>query len=129
MTRVYITDARSEERYALRLLLTDINLEVVGESDNWIATLTQAPQIRADMFVVDWDLLPNRADTALKDLRKACPTALIMVIFDHLNAHQRAELSAEVNMFISKSEAPERIANRLRFAVVKANPNRNLSDS
>ena len=76
MTRVYLADAQLEERSALRLLLLDLNMEVVGEAADWATTLAQAPVSRADMLLVDWDLLPSSPTAALEELRKACPAAV-----------------------------------------------------
>jgi hypothetical protein len=49
MTRVYIADAQREERSALRMVLLDLDMEVVGESADWTTTLAQAPISRTDM--------------------------------------------------------------------------------
>ena len=59
MTRIYLADAQLEERSALRLLLMDLKMEVVGEAADWLTTLVQAPVSRADMLLIDWELLPN----------------------------------------------------------------------
>ncbi len=114
MTRVYLADSQAEERSALRLLLLDLKLEVVGEAADWFTTLAQAPVSRTDMLLVDWDLLPIAPTAALKELRKACPAALVIVLISHLDARQQAALSAGADMFISKDETPERVAERLR---------------
>jgi DNA-binding NarL/FixJ family response regulator len=114
MTRVYIADARSEERSALRLLILDLKMNVVGEAADWSTTLAQAPVCRTDMLLVDWDLLPNSPTAALGKLRKACPAALVIVLISHLDARQQAALSAGADAFISKGETPERVAERLR---------------
>jgi DNA-binding NarL/FixJ family response regulator len=114
MTRVYLADAQSEERSALRLLLLDLKLEVVGESADWQTTLAQAPTSRSDMLLVDWDMLPNSPTAALGQLRKACPAALVIVLISHLDARHQAALSAGADAFISKGETPERVAERLR---------------
>jgi len=114
MTRVYLADAKSEERAALRLLLLDLRMEVVGEAADWFTTLAQAPVRRTDMLLVDWDLLPNLPNAALDELRKACPAALVIILISHLDARQQAALSAGADAFISKGETPERVAERLR---------------
>jgi len=57
MTRVYLADALTEERSALRLVLLDLNMEVVGEAADWKTTLAQAPVSRTDMLLIDWGLL------------------------------------------------------------------------
>ena len=114
MTRVYVADAKSEERSALRLLLLDLKMEVVGEAADWATTLAQAPIRRTDMLLIEWDLLPNSPTVALDEIRRACPAALVIVLISHLDARQQAALSAGADAFISKGETPERVAQRLR---------------
>jgi DNA-binding NarL/FixJ family response regulator len=116
MTRVFIADAKPEERSALRLVLQDLNMEVVGEAADWDETLIWVPTSKLDMLLVDWDLLPESPTTALEALRKACPGALVIVLISHLDARQQAALSAGADAFISKNEMPERVAERLRLA-------------
>ena len=114
MTRVYLADARLEERSALRLLLQDLKMEVVGEAADWATTLMQTPVSRIDILLVDADLLPNASSATLEELRKACPAALVIVLISHLDARRQAALSAGADAFISKDETPERVAERLR---------------
>jgi len=115
MTRVYLADAKPEERSALRLLLLDLKMEVVGEAADWATALAQAPISRTDMLLIDWDMLPRLTPTsALEGLRKACPAALVIVLISHLDARQQAALSSGADAFISKGELPERVAERLR---------------
>jgi DNA-binding NarL/FixJ family response regulator len=113
MSRVYLADAQPEERSALRLMLLDLKMEVVGEAADWSTTLAQAPISSTDILLVDWDLLPNSPTAALEELRKVCPAALVIVLISHLDARQQAALSAGADAFISKSEMPERVAERL----------------
>jgi DNA-binding NarL/FixJ family response regulator len=122
MTRVYLADSQPEERSALRLLLLDLKMEVVGEAADWATTLAQAPVRRTDMLLVDWGLLPGSPTAALEELRRACPAALVIVLISHLDARQQAALSAGADAFISKGEMPERVAERLR-AVAASVPN------
>ena len=117
MTRVYIADALTEERSALRLMLLDLNMEVVGEAADWATALAQAPTRITDMLLIDWELLPSTSPTlALNQLRRACPAALVIILISHLDARQQAALSAGADAFISKGETPERVAERLRLA-------------
>jgi DNA-binding NarL/FixJ family response regulator len=113
VTRVYLADPSPDERAALRLLLLDLEMEVVGESADWITTIAQAPLSRMDMLLVDWNMLPNMPTLALEELRKACPDALVIVLISHLEARQQAALSSGADAFISKGETPERLAERL----------------
>jgi len=114
MTRVYVADGKPEERSALRLLLLDLKMDVVGEGADWATTLAQAPVKRTEMLLVDWDLLPNSPTAALDELRRACPTALVIILISHLDARQQAALSSGADAFISKGETPDRVAERLR---------------
>ena len=120
MTRVYVSDAKKDERTALRLLILDLKMEVAGEAIDWPTTLVQVPVNRIDMLVIDWDLLPSPPGTALDELRRACPTALVVVLISYLTALQQAALSAGADAFISKSELPERVAERLRDVAASA---------
>lgn len=115
MTRVYLADAKPEERSALRLLLHDMKMEVIGEASNWSTTIANAPGANPDMLVVDWEILPREPSEAIKELRKICPKAMVIVLISHLDARQQAALSAGADAFISKGETPERVAERLRL--------------
>lgn len=114
MTRVFISDAKSEERTALRAVLLDLKMEIAGEAADWSNTLVQVPANHIDMLVIDWNLLPDPPEAGLGELRKACPAALVVVLISHLSAVQQAALSAGADAFISKSDLPERVAERLR---------------
>jgi DNA-binding NarL/FixJ family response regulator len=114
MTRVYLADSRPQERAALRLLLLDLNMEVVGEAGSWATALAEAPRTRTDMMLIDGDLLPASSAAALGELRKACPAALVIVLISHMDARQQAALSAGADAFISKGETPDRLAEHLR---------------
>ena len=116
MTRVYLAVSRPEERSALRYLLQDLNLKVVGESGDWITTLAQAPLSGIAMLVVDWDILPVGQIEAIDEIRTACPGALTIVLISHLEIRQQAALSAGADAFISKSETSERVIEHLRSA-------------
>ena len=115
MTRIYLADAKLEERSALRLLILDMKMDLVGEAADWATTLTQVPINRIDILLVDWDLLPSKPHLALAEIRKACPAALVVVLISHMDARQQAALSAGADAFISKGETPERVAERLRI--------------
>ena len=117
MTRIFLADSQPEERSALRLFLLDQNMEVVGEADDWFTTLAQVPPSRVDMLLVDWNLLPRAPSVALAELREACPGTLVIVLVSHLDIRQQAALSAGADVFISRGETPERVAERLRTAV------------
>jgi DNA-binding NarL/FixJ family response regulator len=114
MTRVFLADSQSEVRLALRMLLLDLHMSVVGEAADWPATLAEASTTHPDMLLVDWDLIPP--DSSLLELRATCPAAVVIVLISHLGARDQAALSAGADSFISKGESPERVAERLRAA-------------
>jgi DNA-binding NarL/FixJ family response regulator len=69
------------------------------------------------MLLVDWAMLPTSLGVkALADLRVACPSAVLVVLISHLDARHQAALSAGADVFISKSDTPERVAERLQSA-------------
>jgi DNA-binding NarL/FixJ family response regulator len=114
MTKVYLAINQSDVRSALRLLLLDLEMQVVGESATWFATLNKAPATQPDILVVDWDVIP--ATASLADLRITCPAVTVIVLVSYLAARQQAALSAGADSFISKSDMPDRVAERLRTA-------------
>jgi DNA-binding NarL/FixJ family response regulator len=121
MTRVFLADAQSDERKALRVLLLDLKMKIVGESADWSTTLAEAPKTGLDMLLVDWSMLPTDMGVqSLAQLRLACPAALVIVLISHLDARQQAALSAGADAFISKGETPERVAEHLRTVAASA---------
>jgi len=114
MTRVFLAERQSEARSAFRLMLLDLDMQLVGEAADWPSTLSQAAATQPDMVVVDWDLMPPGA--SLPELRTTCPAAVVIVLVSHLDARQQAALSAGADSFISKGETPQRVAERLVLA-------------
>ena len=120
MTRVYIADALPEERSALRLLLLDLGMEVIGEAADWLTTLANAPATSLDMLLVDWALLPiEMSSEALAKLRAVFANPIVIVVISHLEARQLATLSVGADAFISRADTPERVALHLRLAAAK----------
>lgn len=120
MTRVYIADAQLEERRALRLLLLDLEMEVVGEAAEWSSIWDQAPATRLDMLLLDQGVLPVEASAALAELRLACPKAIAVVLIGQLESRQQAVSFTGADAFISKSETAEQVARHLRVAALNA---------
>jgi DNA-binding NarL/FixJ family response regulator len=116
MTRVLLATPQPDVRAALRLLLLDLSMEVVGEAADWPVALALAPETRPDMLLVDWELITLDSGNTLTQLREACPAAVVIVLISQLDARQQAALSAGADAFISKGEMPDRVAERLRAA-------------
>ena len=74
--------------------------------------------------MVDWDLVAEGSGAAhstnsaqaLVELRLVCLIAIVIILISYLDARQQAALSAGADAFISKSEMPDRVAERLRAA-------------
>lgn len=116
MIRVLLATPQPDVRAALRLLLLDLSMEVVGEAADWPVALALAPETRPDMLLVDWELITVDSGNTLTQLRTACPAAVVIVLISQLDARQQAALSAGADAFISKGEMPDRVAERLRAA-------------
>ncbi len=66
MTRVFIAKRQQEARSALKLLLMDLKMQVVGEADNWSSAISEVAGTKPNMLLVDWDLIPK--NTSLDSL-------------------------------------------------------------
>jgi DNA-binding NarL/FixJ family response regulator len=116
MTRVFIAETLTETRSALRLLLMDLNMTVVGEANNWPTALARVMTINPDMLVVEWELQArSNAGAALVELRAACPNLCVVVLSSQLDA-RHAALRAGADGFISKGDAADRVMEHLRAA-------------
>jgi DNA-binding NarL/FixJ family response regulator len=120
MIRVFLAGSHPSASSALRLLLLDLEMQVVGEAEQWTAVLNEAALTQPDMIVVDWQMIPT--DSSLSVLRATCPTAVVIILISHLDARQQAAISAGADSFISKDETPDRVAERLRAAVAHIRP-------
>jgi DNA-binding NarL/FixJ family response regulator len=116
MIRVFIANAKAEERSALRLMMLNINMEVVGDASDWLTTLAQAPATNFNVLLVDWDLLPANAVSSLSAMRQSCSNVVFVVLTSYLDARQQAAQSAGADAFISKGEIPSRLVDHL-FAI------------
>ena len=112
MIRVFLADSQPEVRSAMRLLLQDLNMQVVGNAADWPTALSEAFGTRPDMLIVDWGLIPSY--TSLQELRATCSTNVVIVLISHLDARNQAALSMGADSFISKGDTPDRIAERLQ---------------
>jgi DNA-binding NarL/FixJ family response regulator len=118
MKRAFLADALPDERLAFRLILQDLDMQVVGEAADWPTVLAQASATHPDLVVVDWGLVADESGAALPKLRETCPAAVVIVLISHLDPRHQAALSAGADTFISKSETSLRVAESLREAVM-----------
>jgi DNA-binding NarL/FixJ family response regulator len=113
MIRVFIANAKTAERSALRLMLLNLKMDVVGEASDWLTSLVRAPATNFNLLLVDWDLLPANPATSISVMRQACSNAIVVVLTSYLDARQQAARSAGADAFISKGEIPNRLADHL----------------
>lgn len=116
MIRVYLADTLPDVRTALRLMLMDLDMTVVGEAADWATLIKEAPVSGLNMLVVDYDLLPQGRSGVLNELRAACPEKIVIVLISHLDARHQAARSIGADAFVSKGETPDRVATRLKAA-------------
>jgi DNA-binding NarL/FixJ family response regulator len=118
MIKVFLADPQAEERSALRLLLNDLKMEVVGEAVDWSSARVEVPLSCPEILLVDRELLPGDPNPPLEEIRAACTKTLIIVlIIDYLDPRQQAELAPAADLILSKLDSPARIAERLRDAM------------
>ena len=123
MTRVYLADALPDERSAMRLLLLDLMMEVVGEADDLPTTLAYAPTTRLDMLVMSWELIPiDLREQTITKLRAACSNAIVVVLISQLDVRQQAAISAGADAFISRGDSAELVSIHLRLAAARVHP-------
>lgn len=116
MTRIYLADAKFAERLAMRMLILNRNMMIVGEAADWSTTFAQVPVSHPDILVVDWNLLSSMPASALQELRKACSFKLFIVLISHLNILHQSVFFIGADTFISKAEIPEYIVELLQSA-------------
>ena len=122
MSRIFLADNQHNERSALRLFLKDLQMQIVGEAEDWMTTLAQAPATAPAILLVAWALLPREPSLALQKLRLACPTAMVVVLFSDADAREQAALSSGADHFISKWDRPAKVAEQLKIAAATVRP-------
>jgi DNA-binding NarL/FixJ family response regulator len=102
MNRVFLAGARSDDRSALRLLLEELHMQVVGDSTGWSGVISLGPTTHPDTVAVDWGLVSTRSVVALKELRIAFPTAVLIILPSMMDPVERSKLIAETGEFPNK---------------------------
>ena len=96
---------RPEERSALRLLLLDLNMEVVGEAADWSTTLAKCRRLPPRHVIGGMGFASDQFGCASSGgTARGLPNAIVVVLISHLDARHQAALSADADAFISKSE-------------------------
>jgi DNA-binding NarL/FixJ family response regulator len=108
-----LADGQARVRDALRILVTQgLGMQVAGEAGTLQALRRQLQVHRADLAIVDWDLL-TRTASALASLRADSPDLRIVVV--GLRPDMRtAALAAGADGFVSKMDAPDALVRVLQ---------------
>jgi DNA-binding NarL/FixJ family response regulator len=111
--RILIADDMPKVRTALQLLLSQQpTLTVVGEITNPHDLLDRTQVLQPDILLLDWELAGFSTCELLPQLRRLCTQLYIVALSSQPEARD-ASLSAGVDAFISKGDAPEYVLDTL----------------
>jgi DNA-binding NarL/FixJ family response regulator len=125
MMRILLADDQPDVRSALRLLLEQEvgQWEVCGEAEDARGVFEQTAGHPFDLVLIDWELpglhpgpqrRPERSGgQALSALRSLHPSLVVVALSGRVEAQKEAS-TAGADLFISKSESPERLLQALR---------------
>jgi DNA-binding NarL/FixJ family response regulator len=129
MTNVYLADAQPAERLALRLLLKDLKIRVVGEGSDWQTVIENAPGTNPDLILVDWGLVSDGSGNSLSSLRELFPPRVQIILISNFDTREQAALSTGADGFISKTEMIENVADLILEAASKIDSRKILEKS
>jgi DNA-binding NarL/FixJ family response regulator len=106
---ILLADDRPQVRYAMRELVEwQPGLEVVGEAADAGDLLVQMEVTCPDIVLLSWEL-PGLAEVgSLSVLRQVCPDLCVIALSGRPEA-RRVALDAGANIFVSKTDLPERL--------------------
>ena len=102
MSCAFIADSQCVERFAVRLLLMQVDIEVAGEAADWSDLVARAHSTRAELLLVDWDLLSSQPARDIEELGYKCPGAMITVLISHPDVERQALIEAAGGTFLCK---------------------------
>jgi two-component system response regulator DesR len=114
MRRMFIASRQAVARSALRVLLSELNTEVVGEAGDWPSILAAAPQSAPDVVVVDWNVMLAAHEPPMASLRQACPSALVVILMSRFDDRQKGALGAGAEILVCKDDAADCVVETLR---------------
>lgn len=112
--KAILADDQIAIRSALRLLLEeDPSARVVGEAVDLPALRQLLDGSEPDLVLLDWELPPGNAPAVLEELRTAHPQVRFVILSTRPEVARQA-LDSGAEAFVSKGDAPERLAKLLR---------------
>lgn len=116
MIKVYIADASPQERAALRWMLKDQKMQIVGEASDLLTLFSEAPLTKPDLILIDYALVRSDSNYSIEKLRGICSTLIAIIVISGLNFREMATISTGADIFISKNDLPEDIARQIQDA-------------
>lgn len=103
--RIFIADAQTRVRFAVRVLLQQQpGLEVVGEAGDLEELLAQAQAAGPHVLLLDWRLAGPDPAGVLAELWRLCPTARVIAVSERPE-ERRGALRAGADGFACKCDA------------------------
>lgn len=107
--KIVIADAQARVRFGLRILLEQqAGWTVVAEAMDSQELLALVQKHHPDLVLLDWNLLEPPVETFIRRLRAQHPALLLLAMNGNQGVSQAA-LSAGMDGFTSKMEAPEKL--------------------
>jgi DNA-binding NarL/FixJ family response regulator len=116
MIKVFIADASPQECAALRWMLKDLKMQIVGEAKDWLTLFSEAPLTNPDLILIDYAFTRSDLNYSIDKLRVLCSSSIAIIIISSLNFREMATISTGADIFISKNELPEDIARQIQDA-------------
>lgn len=112
--RILLADDQVRVRSALRLLLEqEVDVEVVGESEDGDGLLLLAKRQQPDVIMLDWELPGSAMATLLPEVYRLLPAVKVIALSVRPEA-RRAARAAGVAAFVSKNAPSEELLAALR---------------
>ena len=116
--RVLLADDQDGMRSALRLVLgQETNMELVGEVADVAHLLEETASLLPDLLLLDWELPElgsSRAGRRLLASLHGLHPLLHVIVLSSRPESKRSALAAGADLFVSKTEPPERLMSALR---------------
>jgi len=116
--RIFLADNQSRVRYGLRVLLEQQEgWKVVGEAWEAHDLLDQVKRVCPDMVLLDWGLPDIGEMDLIPALREICPELYVIVFSGRLEV-RGAALKSGCDIFVSKTDPPERLLKAIKSICV-----------